>query len=266
MKLLDDDFEKVVTYIFDNYGIDLRRKRLLIEGRLAFIVTSKGFTNFSDYIEYILDNKNTDDYNLFIDRLTTNHSYFMREMEHFNFFMKQFLPQIEKTNKNKEIRIWSAGCSYGQEPYTLAMYINEYFGDKKELWDTKILATDISSRALISAKEGIFQLKDINDIPANWLSKYFTKTDDNKYKISPELRKEVIFKYFNLTEEFPYKKPFDIILCRNVMIYFTNPVRDELISKFYNVTKPGGYLFIGHAENLANNKDYKYIMPAIYRK
>ena len=117
----------------------------------------------------------------------------------------------------------SAGCSFGNEPYNLAMCIDEYFGERKAKWDLKILATDISSKALLSAKNGVFKAEDLNDIPKHWLTKYFIKLPDNQYKICDTIRKEVVFKYFNLMDEFSHKKPFDLILCRNVMIYFDTP-------------------------------------------
>ena len=266
MKLTDEDFMKIVKHIKDNYGINLIQKRLLIEGRLGFTVMEKGFVCYKDYIDYILKDTESEDYRIFLNKLTTNHTYFMREQEHFEFFIKTVLPHIENTVKDRDVRIWSAGCSFGNEPYNLAMYIDEYFGERKSSWDLKILATDISSKALLAAKEGIYKVADLNDIPPHWLDKYFIKVDSQNYQICDKIRKEVAFKYLNLMEDFNHKKPFDLILCRNVMIYFDAVTKDRLVDKFFDETKDDGYLFIGHAENLSKNCKYHLIKPSIFQK
>jgi len=266
MKLTDEDFNRIVTFIKENYGINLSQKRLLIEGRLQFTVKEKGFDRYKEYIDLVLNDKTGEEVNVFLNKLTTNHTFFMRETDHFEFLKSTLLPYFESTIKDKDIRIWSAGCSFGNEPYNLAMFLDEYFGENKKLWDYKILATDISNNALTVARKGIYKKDDLNDIPRHWLNKYFTKIDGENYQVSKEIREQVVFKYFNLMEEIVAKKPFDLILCRNVMIYFDNETREKLIDRFYNVTKDGGYLFIGHAENLPKNTKYKTIKPAIFRK
>ncbi len=266
MKLTDDDFKRIVTFVKDNYGINLIQKRLLIEGRLSFTIQEKGYTDFKEYIDAVFSDKTGEEMTLFMNKLTTNHTYFMRENEHFEFLKSTVLPQLERTVKDRDIRIWSAGCSYGNEPYNLAMCIDEYFGENKKLWDCKILATDISQKALLTAKNGVYKDSDLQDIPQEWLKKYFDKLDEHNYQVKKALRDEVVFKYFNLMDEVVYKKPFDLILCRNVMIYFDSITREGLVNRFYDATKDGGYLFIGHAENISKKTNYKLVKPAIYIK
>lgn len=192
----------------------------------------------------------------------------MREAEHFYYFRDIVLPYLSSTVSEKDLRIWSAGCSSGQEAYTLAMIIDDYFQNSKIFWDTKILATDISSKVLSVAKTGIYSKDEIAPLPSLWKLNYFNKIDNNNYEIVSKIKKEVIYRRFNLMENvFPFKKKFHTIFCRNVMIYFDEKTKIDLINKFYDKMEYGGYLFIGHTETLPSNKiEFKYIAPAVYRK
>jgi len=268
INLKDSEFRELTEYMKANYGINLTHKKILIEGRLSNMITEKGFSNFSDYLKFVFKDPSGDEISLLINKLTTNHTYFMREADHFDYFKDIVLPYLDATSKTKDLRIWSAGCSSGEEPYTLAMIIADYFGALKSRWNTKILATDISEKVLDTAKKGIYSEEAVNTIPKCWALNYFNKIENENYKLSEEIRNEIIYRDFNLmTEIFPFKKKFHVIFCRNVMIYFEPKTKIELINKFYDMTEPGGYLFIGHSESI--NKDetkYKYIKPAIYRK
>lgn len=165
------------------------------------------------------------------------------------------------------MRIWSAGCSTGQEAYNMAMVIDEYFGPRKGNWDTVILATDISMRTLTKAQKGIYKTEELKDVPANWKRKYFTSLPDGTFQVCDRLRKEVIFRPGNLMEPFQFKKPFDLIFCRNVMIYFDADTKAKLVNKFYDWTAPGGFLFIGHSESInGTGARYSYVQPAIYQR
>lgn len=264
----ENEFSRFVEFINTNYGINLSEKKILIESRLQKILTDKNFKNFSEYYNYIIGDKTGKAVSNLINKLTTNHTFFMREREHFDFFRDTVLPYLTTKAKNKDLRIWSAGCSSGEEPFTLAMIIDEYFGKQKMFWDTKILATDISGSVLNTAIEGIYEEEDIKGISALWKEKYFKQIDGGRYQIIDRIRDEVIFRRFNLkTEEFPFSKRFHVIFCRNVLIYFDNENKRKLVNQFYDYTDNGGFLFIGHSESI--NKDgtnYKYIMPATYRK
>lgn len=267
IKLTDTEFERMTTYLYNNYGINLIKKRTLIEGRLNRTLFEGDYKDYTSYWNDVLSDRTGEKVQNLINKLTTNHTFFMREIEHFNYLRNEILPQIEQTARNKEIRIWSAGCSSGEEPYTLAMVIDDYFGAKKSMWRVKILATDISMRVLDKAKEGIYSADGMKDIPPSWKNKYFTKMDENTYKITPKIRSEVEFKEFNLMKPILHRNPFDLILCRNVMIYFSQETRIALVERFYDVTKTGGHLFIGHAESIMRGTSkYNYIKPAIYRK
>ena len=266
LKLTDNDFYRLVDFIKTNYGINLEKKRVLIEGRLANVVTACGFDNFTDYINYALGDQSGKETIKLVNKLTTNHTFFMREPEHFSFLDSVVLPHIEDTVKDKDARIWCAASSTGQEPYTIAMTIDEYFGSRKAGWDTTILATDLDTDVLRTAKAGIYTTEMMGGLPDRWIDKYFTRLDKDRYQVIDRIRNEIVFKKFNLMDKIEYKKPYDLISCRNVMIYFDMQTKNALIERFYDVTKKGGYLFIGHAENVSRDTRYTYVKPAIYRK
>ena len=268
INLKDSEFRELTGYMKKNYGINLIEKKVLIEGRLSNMVIEKGFNNFSDYLKFVFKDTSGNEISTLINKLTTNHTYFTREAEHFEYFRDKVLPYLEESHKTKDLRIWSAGCSSGEEPYTLAMIIADYFGNQKSMWNTKILATDISQKVLEAAENGFYSEEAVNTIPKYWRLKYFKKTENDSYQISEEMRNEIIFRNFNLmTAIFPFKKKFHVIFCRNVMIYFEPKTKMELINKFYDMMEIGGYLFIGHSESVNREETkYKYIMPAVYRK
>lgn len=266
MQISDEEFTRLVSYVKEHYGINLVKKRILIEGRLNFTLIERGLNSYKEYLDIVFNDKSGEEMSHLLNKLTTNHTFFMRETEHFEYLENVVLPYLEETIKDRDIRIWSAGCSFGNEPYNLAMCIANYFNIKKTNWDCKILATDISLKALNIAKQGIYADNTLTDLPNGWLEKYFDKIDNGNYQVKKILRDEVVFKYFNLMDNIVYKKPFDLILCRNVMIYFDNDTKEQLINRFYDATKKGGFLFIGHAENITKNNKYKFIKPAIFRK
>lgn len=267
--ITQEEFNKLASFIKRNYGIHLKdEKKSLVTGRLGNELTSKNIKDFTEYYQYLISDKTGVVASDLIDKITTNHTFFMREVDHFHYFANYVLPYASKSSKDKDLRIWSAGCSSGEEAYTLAMIIDEFFGKEKLWWDTKILATDISSSVLETARKGIYSNERIDSIPSHWKSNYFKKLDNENSVILDKIKKEIIFRKFNLMDNvFPFKRRFHTIFCRNVMIYFDNKTKEELINKFYDMTEDGGYLFIGHSESL--NRDttkYKYIMPAVYRK
>lgn len=265
--LTDEEFQFITTHIKNNYGVNLTQKKTLIEGRLSNHVTGLGFTNYMDYFRYSMNPKYADEMTVLINKLTTNHTYFLREKDHFDFYSDTVLPWIDKTLKTKDLRVWSAGCSTGQEPYTLSMLTFNYFGPEAANWDTTILATDISAKVLQTAQEGIYSKEDLSELPDNWIRRYFVPVGDDKYAITDTLRKNVAYRRFNLLSPFKFKKPFQAIFCRNVMIYFDMPTKSEIIAKFYDALLPGGYLFIGLSESLSCCKNnFKFVQPSIYQK
>ncbi|MCI2047901.1 MAG: protein-glutamate O-methyltransferase CheR [Faecalibacterium sp.] len=264
--LTDAEFSTLTRFVYNKYGIDLHRKRLLIEGRLARELRAHNITTFSEYMNFLFADKTGEEMQRFLNRITTNHSFFGRENEHFEFLLRTALPYLEPRRKN-DLRIWSAGCSAGQEAYNIAMVMDEYFGPRKAQWDTTILATDISTKVLKTAQEGIYPAENLIGLPEAWRRKYFQALADGNCQVAEKIRKEVVFRIFNLMNTFVYKKPFDIIFCRNVMIYFDAQTTARLVEKFYNATAEGGYLFIGHSESInREHTKYTYIKPAIYQK
>ncbi len=267
--ITDKEFKRLADYIKSNYGIYLKdEKQALVTGRLQSVLMQNNFNNFSDYYDALVSDKSGDAVITLIDKITTNHTFFMREANHFFYFRDKVLPFLKGILNQKDLRIWSAGCSTGEEPYTLAMIIDDVLGKEKIYWDTKVLATDISSKVLEEARKGIYSNEEIAPLPSYWKLNYFKKLDNGNSILVDRIRHEVIYRNFNLMEPvFPFKKKFHVIFCRNVMIYFDAQTKQKLIDKFYDLTEYGGYLFIGHSESLNRDETkYKYIMPAVYRK
>jgi chemotaxis protein methyltransferase CheR len=262
------EFLRLINYMKSNYGINLTQKRTLIEGRLSNTVLEKGFSSFGDYLNFVFSDKTGVEIETLINKLTTNHTFFMREFKHFDYFRDTVLPFLSGRIRDKDLRIWSAGCSSGEEPYTLQMIMNDYFGNDSTSWDKQILATDISTRALEIAKAGTYPLEAISEISTFWRLNYFDKLDNERVRVKETIKKDVTFRKFNLMEElFPFKRKFHVIFCRNVMIYFEQKTKLALINKFYDCLDDGGYLFIGHSETIDRDEtNFKYIMPAVYRR
>jgi len=267
--ITNKEFKELATYIKANCGINLKvEKQALVTGRLQNVLVQNGFISFSEYYNYILSDKTGRAVSTLLDKITTNYTFFMREADHFDYFKDIVLPFCSHKVVNKDLRIWCAGCSTGEEPYTLAMILDEYFGKEKVFWDTKILATDISSKVLDAAKKGVYCNKEIRTLPAQWKLNYIKKIDNEASIFVDKIRNEVIYRKFNLMEEvFPFKRKFHVIFCRNVMIYFDEKTKCNLVNKFYELLEPGGYFFIGHSESLNREETrFKYVMPAVYRK
>ncbi|HCT63730.1 MAG TPA: chemotaxis protein CheR [Lachnospiraceae bacterium] len=267
MTLTEKDFLRLYTYIHKNYGINLSKKKQLIEGRLGSTLLSNGFANFTQYVDFILTKANKNDIDVMLNKLTTNYTFFMREQMHFDYFRDTILPYLVEKKKDKVLSIWSAGCSTGQEPYTLSILMKEFLGHNAAKWDTRVLATDISQNVLTQAQAGIYSADSLKEMPTKWVKKYFKKLDDGRFEVTPELKSSVIFKTFNLMDPIKFRLQFDVVFCRNVMIYFDQPTKDALVNRFYGATNNGGYLLIGHSEALNKvTTPYKYLMPATYRK
>ncbi len=268
MQLTDNDFHRLRDFMYNNFGINLAQKRTLIEGRLQGVLKQRGFSTFSDFIDDLIADKTGGDVSMLVSKLTTNFTYFMREEQHFDFMRNTILPEIVPNLKDNNISIWSAGCSSGEEPYSIAMVLDDYFKNKKGSLDTRLLASDISERVLNAAKIGIYGEDRMSKLSDEWKKRYFINLDKDRYQVVPQLKKEVVFRKFNLMEPvFQFKRKFHLIFCRNVMIYFDAPTRTALANRFCQSLLPGGYLFIGMSESLLNSKtDLEYVKPSIYRK
>lgn len=267
MNISDSEFQRLHDFMRHTYGVNLEKKRSLIEGRLSNMLTQNNYTNFGEYINDVMSDKTGELVGQLVEKLTTNYTYFMREEAHYNFMTNAFLPEWVSKIKDNDIRIWSAGCSSGEEPFTIAMVLDEYFGYNKSHWDTTVLATDISTKVLREAKKGIFPASHLDKLPPSWKSKYFMPAGPDKVKIVDSIAKEVVFSRFNLMDDFKFKKKFHLIFCRNVMIYFDKPTKENLTRKFYDILEMGGYLFIGLSESFPGiYSNFEQVSPAIYRK
>jgi len=269
VELKDREFKQIRDYIKEHYGIALGdEKSTLVFSRLRPLLKQKGFADFTEYINYLINDRTGEAAVVFINRLTTNHTYFMREPEHFDFLRNTTFPWIEhQFGKGRDLRLWCAACSSGEEAYTLQMVAQDYF-EGKQSWDTEILATDISEKVLQQATLGIYSKESLKSMPNDWLKKYFKYYDNDNMIVRDTIKNLMTYRKFNLMEEkLPFKKKFQVIFCRNVMIYFDNNTREALVSRFYNALEKDGYLFIGHSESLSNVKsNFKYVMPAVYKK
>ena len=268
LSMTDQEFKTLTTFVHEKFGINLSQKRVLIEGRLSAMLQKRGINTFEEYLKILFADTSGEELTTLLNKLTTNHTYFMRENEHFNYLLSDVLPRFERVHeRDKSLRIWSAGCSSGQEPYNISMALSEYFGSRRSLWNVQLLATDISMNVLSKAHDGIYPPDVANQVPPAWLTKYFHKLPSGEFQVSESIRNTVDFRILNLMDPFRFSRPFDLIFCRNVMIYFDAPTKDKLVSKFYDWTAPGGYLFIGHSENVNKEKSqYTFIKPAIYQK
>ena len=265
MTISDADFKRLVTFIQGTYGIDLTQKKQLITGRLSPAIRQRGYKSFSDFVNHVLDKKENDEITLVLNKLTTNYTFFMREKEHLDLFCQKIIPEIVRRHqRDKTLAIWSAGCSSGEEPYNITMFLYDYLGPQAKDWDTRILATDISAQALASARKGIYTLPDT--IPPEWKKKYFVDNHDGTHTVAPAVKNNVIFQTFNLMDPINFRRKFDVIFCRNVMIYFDQPTKDALVRRFYDYTVPGGYLLISYSENLSPNSPYRRLATATFQK
>lgn len=265
LTIADVDFQRLVRFVREKYGIDLRQKRQLITSRLGATVKNKGFANFKEYVDFLLSRGSMEDINQLLAKLTTNYTYFMRETGSFDFFTSTILPNITaRHQRDKTLAIWSAGCASGEEPYNISMYLMDYLGAKASLWDTRLLATDLSVEALHKAQAGVYELPDT--MPAKWKQDYFVHSKGGHYAVAPKIKKNVIFRQFNLMDPIRFRRKFDVIFCRNVMIYFDQPTKKALVERFFEATLPGGYLIISLSENLTPDTPYKRVTTSIFQK
>jgi chemotaxis protein methyltransferase CheR len=254
--------------IYQLCGIRLETGREnLVKSRLLKRLRALDLRNFDEYLAHIRTDVSGSELVTMIDSLSTNKTSFFREVQHFEFLRRQILPELCRTRD--PIRIWSAGCSSGEEPYSLAITLAESIPDIRHR-DVRILATDISTKILAEAREAVYTQEVVLDVPAMLLSKYFTcvqTAPPRLYRVNDQLKAIVRLARLNLMETWPMAGPFDVILCRNVMIYFDRPTREALVRRFWDLLPAGGYLLVGHSESLNGlTTEFRYIQPAVYGK
>lgn len=205
-----------------------------------------------------------------IDRISTNHTFFFREKAHFDLLTAEVLPKtLQKLpGAGQNLRFWSAGCSSGEEPYSLAMTISEFLGPRINNLTPSILATDISVTALAKASRGVYTESETAQMSSDLKNRYFMRLEDGMWAVKQSLKKMILFRRLNLMRRaYPFKNKFHVIFCRNVMIYFDAPTRQALLERFYACLEPEGYLFLGHSESMGRSSSlFKYIKPAVYQK
>lgn len=271
-RISDQEFGMIRKLVYDNFGINLTdQKKTLVVGRLQKVLRERNFETFKDYFQWLINDTTGEGLDELSTRISTNHTFFNREKAHFEFFSSTVLPEIEarrRQQNSNEMRIWCAGCSSGEEPYTLMMLIMEHFKANLSQWNFMLLATDISARALKTAMAGVYPQEKVDQLPVALRNKYFNKQPDGSMIVKDEVRKHIFFRRHNLMDTtFPFKKEFDSVFCRNVMIYFDRPTRNNLVAKYHKHTAKGGYLFVGHSESLGRDEtEYNYVMPAVYKK
>ena len=266
LELSAAQFERISLLMYRLCGINLHHgKEELVKARLMKRLRKLGLSSFQHYLRYIERDKSGQELAIMIDALTTNKTSFFREPQHFDYLRRQILPRLMK----RRIRVWSAGCSSGEEPFSIAILLREELSgiDRK---DVRILGTDISKRMLEVARAAVYEQEALRDVPPQLLLKYFTCVQTKPprtYRVNDTVSVMVRLARLNLMGEWPMRGPFDVIFCRNVMIYFDKNTRQELIHRFWELLQPGGLLFLGHSESLtALSHQFRYVQPAIYIK
>jgi len=276
LEVSDADFQRVRDVVHAHCGIALDdRKKELVRARIARQIRSGSFKSAAEYLKHALSDPSNDAFTQFIDSISTNLTSFFRERQHFDYLTTALLPHlcaVKNKNGDSRLRVWSAACSTGEEPYSLAMTLLDAVKGPCAR-DMRILATDISTRVLEIAGTGSYRESQLSSLPAGYLQRFFTRNaatsqqEAPAYTVSPQIRGMVSFRHLNLMEAWPFTGPFDFIFCRNVMIYFDKPTQERLVDRYWNCLRPGGILFTGHSESLiAINHRFINRKPSIYEK
>ena len=267
--MTDAEFNRIYRFLKTRYGIDMSRKKEIMNGRMDNFLRSSEWNSYTEFMDAMDQDVSGSLEKKLVNMLTTNHTFFMRESEHFDYLKQEVLPWIrQREQRSKDVRIWCGASSTGEEPYAIAMVLAEFFGLEFDDWDTQVLATDISTNVLQQAMRGVYSNEQVNALPEAWKRRFFRALPDGEqYRATDELKKEVLFRKFNLMDDFPFRKQMHVIFLRNVMIYFDDKIKTELIRKVYDTLVPGGYLFIGRTETLdRGTTPFTMIKPSIFRK
>lgn len=267
----DADFRFLREFVLEHCGIALgEHKRQLVQGRLLRRLRSLGLSEFGSYCERLRSDPAAELGDL-ASAISTNVTSFFREVHHYDFLADTLLPQwLQQKRGGERLRIWSAGCSTGEEPYALAMVLAEVLEKHGSSLDARILATDLSPQALDAARNGVYALERMNGVSKERQRRWFLRGEgsyDGFACVHPRLRELVSIQLLNLLHEWPMQGPFDAIFCRNVVIYFDKPTKQKLFRRYASMLAPGGYLFLGHSESMHGlSDDFELIGRTIYRK
>lgn len=268
-EISEELFNHISDLIYQEIGVNLpQKKKAMVNSRLSKRIRKLGLQDFSEYSNYLEDNK--EELLHLFNTLTTNVTHFFREEHHFDFLCDNVLPQIKEQKPNKKVRCWSAGCSSGEEAYTLAILLAEFFSNA---WDVKILATDINTEVLTAAKKGIYHQRQVKKVPYDLLKKYFklgSGENEGLFKAKTKLKNMVQFRRSNLNQDqYPIKSKLDFIFCRNVFIYFNSDTQNKILNRFHRYLKSGGYLFLGHSESINTDErqnKWNSVYKTVYQK
>lgn len=250
----DRDFQRIRQIINQIAGISLADgKRELVYSRLSRRLRQLGLRRFEEYCQLLETGDDDAELGEFVNALTTNLTSFFRESHHFEFLAEDLIPRLlrERNFSRRRIRIWSAGCSTGEEPYSIAMVLREMLPAVG--WDVKVLATDLDSHVLATAERGVYEWNRVRDLPETRLRRWFLKgrgSQAGMVRVAPALREMITFRRLNLMEDWPMRGAFDIVFCRNVVIYFDKPTQRVLFERFADILIEQGHLFVGHSESL----------------
>jgi len=266
-ELTAGEFEQIRKLAHEKFGLNLRDgKETLVSSRLGKMIRSRKFSSFQEYIRFVVADGSGTALTELIDALTTNHTSFFREAGHFEFLRQTILPTLRERER---IAIWSAACSSGEEPYSIAFCLLDELGEAA-LSRIRILATDISTRVLEKARQGTYPAEKFEGVPLQQLRRYVLRGEGasaGSYRVKPQIRATVEFARVNLMDSLLQFGPVPVIFCRNVMIYFDKPTQQDLVGRLADRLEPGGYLFVGHSESLNSVKHtLQYVRPAVYRK
>jgi chemotaxis protein methyltransferase CheR len=272
IQLSDSDFTRLSNFIYSNYGIKLSiSKKIMLQSRLLARLKANNMDSYKEYCDFVLSGKSDESEIVhMIDLISTNKTDFYRESAHFDFMKQVTLPEFLENNSGKPMTVWSSASSSGEEAYTISMVISEFLEGKKK-FDFSVFGTDISTRMLEKASLGIYPLERVDDIPLSQKKKYLLKGKDTEkpmVRIIPELRAKTKFERLNLMDNsYNVPKEFDIIFCRNVLIYFDRETQEKVINKLCMHLKKGGYFFLGHSESVSGiNVPLKQIKPTIFER
>jgi len=266
LELKESEYREIRDLLHGITGIDLGSgKKMLVRGRLWKELGRLGLERFSDYVRLVKEDSSGLLLRNMVDLLTTNYTFFFREEDHFEYLRREYFPSLD----SGRFRAWSAGCSSGEEPYSLAMLLRESLRDPDQT-DAKILATDISSKALKVARKGSYPEERMTSVPEKLREKYFSRSEQDGrvlYTAKPPLTSLIAFRQLNLMDPWPMKGPFDVIMCRNVLIYFNAATRGDLLVRFLDILRSGGLLIVGHSEGFTEHRSYvRQVAPSIYQK
>ncbi len=273
-RLSERDFERIARFIQDYAGIRLPpAKHLMVEGRVRKRLRELRIPAFEAYCDLVFGPDGADERLRLVDALTTNKTDFFREPDHFRFLAARAVPdriQADGAGIRRPLTVWSAGCSTGEEPYTLVMVLLDAVVSRLPGFRFDVLATDLSTRVLEVARRAVYPEERIGPVPPEMRRRHLLRSRDPSrglVRMAPHVRRRVRFRRLNLMEDPRFREPMDIVFCRNVMIYFERPIQAALLEKFWRVLAPGGYLFLGHSETLTGENDrFRPVAPTVYQR